>query len=170
MPRAAAVAAIAFCTWCVAMPARATGSSVSATSGRDRASRAEDDEPPVENRDRSATLRQRVSDRGMERVDGEQERPPGRPLPHRQDARVIGVQHDPPVGARDPRDGRLDLCELIQRLDTVEPEMVARDIGDDGDVVLHRADPSQEDATSRRLQDRYLDSGLRERDPCTREA
>ncbi len=52
----------------------------------------------------------------------------------------------------------------------MESQVIARDVGDDGHVVVHRADPAQEDAAPRGLEDGDLDARLRERDARAGEA
>jgi hypothetical protein len=97
------------------------------------------------------------------RVKGEEEgAPPGVP-PHREHPRVVGVQNVPSIGTRDACDRRLHLRELFERVDAVEPQMIAGDVRDDGNVVVRRADTPQEDASARRLEDRDIDAGLSER-------
>ena len=81
---------------------------------------------------------------------------------HGQDPRVVGVEDVPSVGAGDPGDGRLHLGELIERSDAVQPEVVGRDVRDDGDVVARGADAAEQDPAPRRLEDGDVDAGLSE--------
>jgi len=81
----------------------------------------------------------------MIRVGGAEPRPPGRAAAHREHPWVVGVQDGPAVRARDPRDGGLDLGELVDRVDPVKAEVVLRHVGDHRHVVVEHADPAQED-------------------------
>ncbi len=115
-------------------------------------------EPPVEHRRRAAALAEDLAEGRVVRVGRAEPRPPDRAPAHREHARVVGVQHHPALGTRDPRDGCLDLGELVDRVDAVEAEVVLGHVRDDRDVVVQHADPAEQDAAARRLEHR--DVGL----------
>ena len=69
------------------------------------------------------------------------------------DVAVVRVQDDPAAWLREPGDDRLHLGELGQGVDALEVHVVGRDVGDDARVVRLVADPAQEHAAARRLQD-----------------
>ncbi len=81
-------------------------------------------------------------------------RPAGGAPAHRQHPRVVGVQDRPPAGARDPRDGRLHLRELVERPDAQEVEVVGGHVRHHRDVVVQDPDPAEQDAAPRRLEHR----------------
>ena len=89
----------------------------------------------------------------MPRVERAEPGPTRRDPAHRQHAWVVGVQDVPPVRPRDTRDRRLHLGELVDRLDAVEAEVVLGDVGHDRHVVVEHADPAEQDAAPRSLED-----------------
>ena len=111
-------------------------------------------EPAVEHGHAPAAVGERLTDRGMVRIGREEPRPAGGVPSHREDPRIVGVEHVPSLRARDPRDHGLHLGELVHRVDTVEPEVVLADVRDDRDVVVPDADAAQQHAAPRRLEHR----------------
>ena len=67
---------------------------------------------------------------------------------------VVGVEHDQAAGLRDAAHGRLDLRELRERVDAAEIEVVRGDVGEHARLVGLVAHAPQDEATTRRLEDR----------------
>ena len=84
-------------------------------------------------------------------IERKQPRVPRRLPPHGEHSRVVGVQHIPAVRPGDPGDRRLHLCQLIERPDPILVEVIGRHVRDDGDVVVVRTDPSEQDAATSRF-------------------
>ena len=136
----------------------------------DGTARRHDDQRAIQDGNRSPTLRQRAADCGVIGIEGKQPGMPRRLPPHGEHSRVVGVQDIPAVRPGDPGDRRFDLRQLIERPDPILVEVIGRDIGDDGDVVVIGADPAQQDAATGRFQDGHGDPWLRQRHPRTTES
>ena len=99
---------------------------------------------------------------------GSSEKSHGRPVAcaaHRQHPRIVGVQHVPPVRARDPRDRRAFTSASWSTVSIpVQAEVVLAHVRDDGDVVVPHADAAQQHAAARGLEHR--DVGRPARAPC----
>src|SRR5918995_2243767 len=93
-----------------------------------------------------------------------------RRLRHADGPFVIRVEHARSVPEDRLRDDGFDPHELFQRRNATQAEVVAADIGDDGDVAAVEAETGANDATARRLQHgevdgRVLQHHLRARGP-----
>ena len=86
---------------------------------------------------------------------------------HRPRARVLPVEDDPPLRARDAGDDRLHLRQLVDRVDPLHPEVVGRHVGDHRHVVVGHPHAAQQHPPTGRLEDRHLDARGLEHGPRT---
>jgi hypothetical protein len=92
----------------------------------------------------------------MIRIGREEPGAAGRVPSHREDPRIVGVEHVPSVRACDPGDDGLHLGELIHRVDAVKPQVVLAHVRHDRDVVVPDADAAQQHPAPRRLEHRDI--------------
>ena len=85
---------------------------------------------------------------------------------HLEAARVVGVEHGAVGGDLD--DDALDLGELIERVDALEPEVVGGDVEHGADVAAREAEPAAEQPAARRLQHGHVDRRVAEDHPRAR--
>ena len=75
-----------------------------------------------------------------------------RPLAHRVDERIVGVQHGVSLALRHGRDHALHVRQLLDRVDAAQPEMVGRHVQHDADVRLVEAESRAQNPAARRLE------------------
>ena len=153
--RAAEAAARVFSTLKRESPARVIGTSASSTKGSASAGPQHRD-PAVDDGGRAAADVEGLADRRRVRVAGEDPRTGADDVPHREDARVVAVQHRPAAAPGDPRHDRLDLGELVEGVDALQPEVVGADVGHHRHVVAGQPDALEQDAAAGGLGDREL--------------
>ena len=159
MPTASAAEAAArvFSTLKRDSPASVIGTSTSSTSGSGSASGPQHRDPAVDDGGGPAAVRRAISRIAGE--SGSREKTHGCALitrAHREDPRVVAVEHRPAVLAGDPRDDGLDLGELVEGVDALQAEVVGGDVGDHRDVVAGQPDALEQDAAAGGLGDREL--------------
>ena len=81
-----------------------------------------------------------------------------RAMRHQQ--RIVGVEHDRAIGARDAADDRLDLGQLGQRVQALQVEVIGADVGQHAGVVRLVRQAAQQDAATGRFEDGNLDLGV----------
>ena len=117
------------------------------------------DDRAVDHRRHPAAVGQHLAQGGVLGVERAEPDPAGGLASHRQDAGVVGVQHVPARGSRDPRDQALDLRELVDGVDALQVEVVGADVRHHGDVVVPHPDAPQQDAAARGLEHRHVGVG-----------
>ena len=92
----------------------------------------------------------------------EQDDPPGAVAAHPVDVAVVGVEDRRPGARHGLDDDALDVRQLAERVDPAEAEVVAGDVGHDGDVVAVVAEALAQDPAARDLEDRGVDGRVLE--------
>ncbi len=90
---------------------------------------------------------------------------PARAPFHLDDPLVVGVQNACAISQRALWDNGLHSRQFRQRVHAAQTEMVAGDVGDDGDVATVVAKTRAQDATSRRLEHGIVNRGVFEHHP-----
>ena len=85
--------------------------------------------------------------------------------PHRADQRVVGVEHGVAVAGHGLHQHRLDVGELLDRVDAAQAEVVGLHVEDDGDVVALVAEALAQDAAAGDLEDREVDPRVLQHHP-----
>jgi hypothetical protein len=110
----------------------------------------------VEHRGGPAAGPEGLAHRGGARVGREDPRAGPDAGAHRPHPGVLAVEHDPSPRLGGLGDDRLDLGELVDRVDALEAEVVGGDVRDDGDVVVRDPHPAQEHPATCGLEDADL--------------